>query len=532
MAMASPSSSIPLVFLALVVLPLSAASKPDQTFSNNLSPLKSFCHSRPYPDLCYDSLKLSISININPNILNLLLQTLQNAITQSGKLTALIAAADDGHKIVERRRGTLQDCRELHQISDSYLRKSVSKIRTQESQNLADARAYLSAALTNKNTCLEGLETASGPLKPTLVDSFITTYKHVSNTLSMIPKTGRAAKQQRHEPTWLSRKDSDDEYDPSNVLTVAPDGSGNFTTISDAINFAPNMSNDRILIYVKEGVYSEYVDVPSYKTNIVLLGDGSDVTVVTGNRSMGDNWTTFRSATVAVSGEGFLARDMRFENTAGPAQHQAVALRVNADLVAFYRCSIIGFQDTLYVHSFRQFYRECDIYGTVDYIFGNAAVVIQASNIVSQLPLPGQFIAITAQSRETADEDTGISIQNCSILATEDLYSNSATFKTYLGRPWRPFARTVYLESYMDDFIDPAGWTKWGGGISDSDDGLATLYYGEYENYGPGSGTGNRVGWEGFHVMDYYDASNFTVAEFITGDEWLESTAFPYDNGI
>lgn len=214
-------------------------------------------------------------------------------------------------------------------------------------------------------------------------------------------------------------------------------------------------------------------------------------------------------------------------NNAGPEKHQAVALRVNADLAAFYRCAIYGYQDTLYVHSFRQFYRECDIYGTIDFIFGNAAVILQECNIVSRKPMPGQFTVITAQSRDSPDEDTGISFQNCSIIATVDLYSNSSSIKSYLGRPWRVYSRTVYLESYIDDFIDPRGWTKW-----TNEQGLETLYYGEYDNYGPGSSTDNRVEWFGYHLMDYDDAYNFTVSEFINGDGWLETTSFPYDDGI
>ncbi|KAH7574495.1 hypothetical protein JRO89_XS03G0303100 [Xanthoceras sorbifolium] len=361
---------------------------------------------------------------------------------------------------------------------------------------------------------------------------------HVSNSLSMLSRPPSSKKGNKNRrllglPQWLSRKDrrilqtSAEEYDPTEVLTVAADGTGNFTTITDAVNFAPNNSYDRTIIYVKEGVYEENVEIPSYKTNIVLLGDGSDLTVITGNRSVVDGWTTFRSATLAVSGEGFLARDLTVENRAGPEKHQAVAIRVNADLTAMFRCSIYGFQDTLYVHSFRQFYRECDIYGTIDYIFGNAAVVFQASNIVSRMPMPGQFTVITAQSRDTPDEDTGISIQNCSILATDDLHTNSSSFKNYLGRPWREYSRTVFLESYIDHFIDPTGWTEWSG-----DQGLDTLYYGEYNNYGPGSGTENRVTWPGYQVMDYDAAYNFTVSEFITGEEWLDSTAFPYDDGI
>lgn len=202
-------------------------------------------------------------------------------------------------------------------------------------------------------------------------------------------------------------------------------------------------------------------------------------------------------------------------------------MRINADLAALYKCAFSGYQDTLYVHSFRQFYRECDISGTIDYIFGNAAVVIQDCNIVSRMPMPGQFTVITAQSRDTEDEDTGISIQNCSIVAADDLYSNKDSVKSYLGRPWRVFSRTVILESYIDDFIDPTGWTRWSGDL-----GLDTLYYGEFENYGPGSGTESRVNWIGYHIMDYYEASNFTVSEFIVGDEWLQSTSFPYDDGI
>ncbi|XP_058108750.1 probable pectinesterase/pectinesterase inhibitor 12 [Magnolia sinica] len=504
------------------------------SLKTHLTNIKSLCKNTPYPDTCFNSMKLSISININPNILNYLLQSLQTALSEASKLSNLFYDANTATGIVENQKGTLQDCKELHQITVSSLKKSVSRLHSSKQSGVA---AYLSAALTNKNTCLEGLESASGPLKPKLVSSTVEAYKHVSNSLSILAGSRPAGGNNRRRllgfPTWMSKEDrrvlegSDDEYDPGSILTVAADGSGNFTTISDAISFAPNNSMDRIIILVKEGVYLENVAIPSYKTNVVLLGDGSEVTVIRGNRSVGDGWTTFRSATVAVSGDGFLARDISFENTAGPSKHQAVALRVNGDLAAIYRCTIDGYQDTLYVHSFRQFYRECDIFGTVDFIFGNAAVIFQGCNIVAKKPMRGQFNAITAQSRDDEYEVTGISIQNCSILASEDLSSDIDSVKSYLGRPWKVYSRTVYIESYIDQFIDPAGWTEWSG-----DQGLDTLYYGEYSNSGPGSVTDYRVTWPGFHVMDYYDALNFTVSDFIAGDEWLESTSFPYDDGI
>ncbi|XP_047182690.1 probable pectinesterase/pectinesterase inhibitor 12 [Vigna umbellata] len=535
-------SSHKLFFLLLVSFyshTFAVNSYASTTHQSNLSSLRSFCITTPYPEVCFNSLKPSISINISPNVNSYLLQSLQVAISETTKLTNIFHNV--GHSnIIEKQRGAIQDCRELHQSTLVSLKRSLSAIRSSNSMSIVDARAYLSAAVTNKNTCLEGLDSASGTMKPALVKSVINTYKHVSNSLSMLPKpeTGTPGDQKNdhplmNAPKWLSSRKQGtfkdmEEYNPNEVLVVSADGSGDFSTITEAINFAPNNSMDRTVIYVKEGIYEENVEIPIYKTNIVLRGDGSDVTVITGNRSVGDRWTTFRSATLAVSGDGFIARDIAIENSAGPEKDQAVALRVNAHFTAFYRCAINGYQDTLYVHSSRQFYRECDISGTIDFIFGNAEVILQDCNIISRKPLPGQFTVITAQSRDSPDEDTGISIQNCSIIATSDLYSNSSSFKSYLGRPWGKYSRTVYLESFIGDFIDPKGWIEWNNDNKRSD----TLYYGEYENYGPGSTTDNRVRWLGYHLMDYDDAYDFTVSQFINADDWLDTTLLPYDNGL
>ncbi|OAY79825.1 putative pectinesterase/pectinesterase inhibitor 12, partial [Ananas comosus] len=191
---------------------------------------------------------------------------------------------------------------------------------------------------------------------------------------------------------------------------------------------------------------------------------------------------------------------------------------LNADHVAVYGCIIDGYQDTLYVHSFRQFFHECDIYGTIDFIFGNAAVLFQGCSIIARKPIPGQSSVVTTQSRDDPSEDTGISIQNCSIIASDDLRSSNVSTRTYLGRPWRPYSRTVYIESYIDSLVDPAGWTEW-----PRNQGQDTLYYREYMNSGPGSGVGARVTWHGYHVMGYNDATNFSVSNFIYGDEQIVS---------
>lgn len=302
--MASSSHKLFLLLLTIIfslTLPLHTTTSTTTTLNLKLTSLNSLCKTTPYPKLCFNSLKLSISITINPNIITYLLQSLQLAISETTKLSNLFHNTEHSNAVIEKQRGSIQDCKELHQSTLTSLKTSLTRIRSSNKRNIADARIYLSAALTNKNTCLEGLDSASGNLKPVLVNSVIDTYKHVSNTLSMLSNHGNEASNQkgRHKQKMVSPKWLDlDEYDPNEAIVVATDGSGNFSTINDAINFAPNNSMVRIVIYVKEGIYDENVEIPSYKTNIIMLGDGSDSTVITGNRSVVDGWTTFRSATL------------------------------------------------------------------------------------------------------------------------------------------------------------------------------------------------------------------------------------------
>lgn len=224
---------------------------------------------------------------------------------------------------------------------------------------------------------------------------------------------------------------------------------------------------------------------------------------------------------------GFIAAEMTFRNTAGPSKFQAVAMRSGADQSTFYRCSFEGYQDTLYPHSMRQFYRECDIYGTIDFILGNAAVVLQNCNIYVRLPLNGQFNPITAQGRTDPNQNTGISIHNYTIKATDELSASGGSVKTYLGRPWQQYSRTIVMQSYLDSLIDPAGWSIWSGDFA-----LDTLYYAEFDNKGPGATTSNRVTWQGYRVINATDAANFTVSNFLQGDDWLPRTRVSYLGGL
>lgn len=159
-----------------------------------------------------------------------------------------------------------------------------------------------------------------------------------------------------------------------------------------------------------------------------------------------------------IDGFHFIAKGITFENTAGPWKGQAVAPRSASDLSVFYRCAFKGYQDTLMVHSQRQFYRECYVYGTIDFIFDNAAVVFQNCIIYVRRPIRGQVNVITAQGRNDPFQNTGISIHNSQVRAAPDLLPVVKAFKTYLGRPWQQYSRTVFLKSYLDSLISPVGW--------------------------------------------------------------------------
>lgn len=230
-----------------------------------------------------------------------------------------------------------------------------------------------------------------------------------------------------------------------------------------------------------------------------------------------------------VYGDGFIAQKIGIQNTAGPQKHQAVALRVSGDKSVINRCYIDGYQDTLYAHSNRQFYKDSNITGTVDFIFGHASVVLQSCRLVCRKPGTGQKNMVTAQGREDKNQTCGTSIQRCDIVASPDLESVKKSVRSYLGRPWKEYATTVVMESYIGDHIDPAGWSRW----NDSSYALSTLYFGEFANRGPGAGLSGRVKWPTYHVItDPKEAQHFTVAELIQGGTWLKDTGVSYIEGL
>ncbi|KAL3754194.1 hypothetical protein ACJRO7_001443 [Eucalyptus globulus] len=467
---------------------------------------------------------------------------------------ALYVSSTIGHLQMEPRvRSAFDDCLELLDDAVDALRRSLNYVTPggakPASWSAQDVVTWLSAAMTNQDTCAEGFADVSGGVKQLMAERMRNLSELVSNCLAIFSATagedfdGVPIQNRRRRlmgssdgdgmPRWLGRKERRLLQMPVTAIqadvTVSKDGNGTCKTISEAIKKAPDYGTRRFIIYVRAGRYEEdNLKVGRKKTNVMFVGDGKGNTIISGGKSIFDNMTTFHTASFAATGAGFIARDITFENWAGPAKHQAVALRVGADHAVVYRCNIIGYQDTLYVHSNRQFFRECDIYGTVDFIFGNAAVVLQNCSLYARKPMPMQKNTITAQNRKDPNQNTGISIHACRILATSDLAASNGSFLSYLGRPWKLYSRTVYMMSYIGSHVHPRGWLEWNATFA-----LDTLYYGEYMNYGPGGAIGQRVNWPGFRVItSQVEAGKFTVGQFIFGTSWLPSTGVAFLAGL
>ncbi|VFQ80550.1 unnamed protein product [Cuscuta campestris] len=321
------------------------------------------------------------------------------------------------------------------------------------------------------------------------------------------------------------------DYVPPPANLVVGSGPGNIRTIKQAIAIAAQTRDwrRRFVIKIMAGVYNENVVIDSLLPHLTLVGEGKGVTIITGQRSLYSfGGSTFDTATFAVDAIGLVAWGITFRNTAGRDSGPAVAVRVRADQAAFYECSIEGYQDTLYLFEGRQFYKNCDIYGTIDFIFGNGKAVFQDCNIYARNPGIHGAVMITASKREGPTEDTGIVIQRSWV--TTDPAEDLRGTEGYLGRPWGTQSRTVFIETTIDSFINPAGWAWWDGRHPSL---TSRVYYAEYGNKGPGAGTAGRVRWRGFHQLTTpREVLPFTVAVFIDGNSWLPFAGVPYRPGL
>jgi pectinesterase len=290
-------------------------------------------------------------------------------------------------------------------------------------------------------------------------------------------------------------------------LTVAQDGSGDYKTIQEAVNAVRDFSQVQVVIFIKKGVYHEKLVIPSWKTAISLIGEQTDSTIITNDDFSGkpfpcgkdatgrDKFSTFTSYTVLVQGNDFTAEHLTIQNTAGRVG-QAVALHVEGNRCIIKHCRLLGNQDTLYVVGSPQHYYDCFIQGTTDFIFGRATAVFENCTIKS---LVNSFI--TAAST-TPSQTYGFVFLNCTLVA------DTAATKVFLGRPWRPYAKTVFINTTMGSHIAPAGWDNWRNAENEK-----TAYYAEYNSTGPGAKPSGRVAWS--HQLSKKEAKQYAVKNIL-----------------
>lgn len=314
-------------------------------------------------------------------------------------------------------------------------------------------------------------------------------------------------------------------------MIVAKDGSGDYDNLQDAIDAVPDDNNEEVIIKVKKGIYKQKVKIT--KSYITIVGEGVENTVLSFDDyagkllESGEKMGTYNSCSVHVSGNDFTAENITFENSAGLSSvvGQAVALYADGDRLKFRNCRLIGHQDTLYTgrpiegknlcelrerqakKNSRQYYENCLIKGDVDFIFGSAAVVFNKCEVFSNDRNEDVNGFVTAAS--TPEENMyGYVFIDCR------LTSDAASQTVYLGRPWRNFARTVFINCFMGEHIKKEGWHNW-----DKLEAEKTATFEEYNSFGPGAKLQDRVKWS--KVLDEEQSRKYTVDEILSGyDSW------------
>ena len=288
------------------------------------------------------------------------------------------------------------------------------------------------------------------------------------------------------------------------TIVVSRDGTGNFRTLQEAIESARAFMDYTVTIYVKNGVYKEKVIVPSWVENIDIIGEDRDKTIITYDDHANINkMGTFRTYTVKVEGSDITFKNLTIENNAAQLG-QAVALHTEGDRLKFINCRILGNQDTIYTGAkfTRLYFKDCYIDGTTDFIFGPSTALLEDCIIHSKR---NSYVTAASTPKEAK---YGYVFKHCKLTA------EPGVDKVYLGRPWRPYAYTLFIECELGKHIVPAGWHNWGKQSNEE-----TARYMEYKNTGEGANVSERVAWS--KQLTKKEAEAVTVdAIFSTQSNW------------
>lgn len=299
-------------------------------------------------------------------------------------------------------------------------------------------------------------------------------------------------------------------------IVVAKDGSGQFATVQAALNAVPEGNTAPVTIYIKKGTYKEVVVVDATKSNITLIGEDKNNTVLTYDNhagtklSNGDTLNTWTCASFFVYGNDFSAENLTFENNAGFTAGQAVALRVEGNRASFKNCRMVGFQDVLFLSGsgVKHYFRDCYIEGTTDFIFGAATAVFKNCHIHSK-----KNSHVTAASTNSIIP-FGFVFFDCKLTA------DSTINKVSLGRPWSPTASVTYINCWMDKHIIPEGWNNWKNPANE-----ATARYAEYNSSGPGANAASRVKWA--KQLSAEEANKITIERILGSWDPEKTMGYP-----
>ncbi|WP_434036463.1 pectinesterase family protein [Formosa sp. 4Alg 33] len=291
---------------------------------------------------------------------------------------------------------------------------------------------------------------------------------------------------------------------------VDKNNSGDFTTVQDAINAVPDFRKKETKIFIKSGIYKEKLVLPASKTNVTFIGENKETTVLTyddyaqKHNVFGEEVGTTGSTSFFVFANDFKAKNITFENSAGQVG-QAVAIRIDGDRVSFYNCKFLGNQDTLYLHGkdSRQYYKNCYIEGTVDFIFGWSTGFFENCEIYCKSP--SGYITAASTSEET---EFGLVFNECVITG------NAEEHTFFLGRPWRDYAKTIFINCTLGKQIKPEGWNNWNKLNAEQ-----TTFYAEYYSKGPGA-SNKRVPWS--KQLSKKESEKYSLNNVLKGaDNWV-----------
>ncbi|CAN4108836.1 unnamed protein product [Withania somnifera] len=532
-------SVILVAMVVAVVVTMNWNHKEDkgQDVTSTKKAIESICQTTHYQHTCVENLESSADGSTDPK--DLIQKSFQ--VTMK-KIKEAIDNSTFMQKVEKdpRAKMALDNCKKLGWQAVSDINRTYAKFDSFEfndmSHWIADLKIWLSGAITYQETCLDGFEKTTGETGERMKAALNSSMELSSNALSMITEISAVFTSLNSGSNTLRRLLFDgtpvlghgtellpDWIDMGrrrllavNISTgikpdmvVAKDGSGKYKTINEALKNIPQNRKESFVLYIKQGVYNEKLEITSTMTHLVLIGDGPTKTRITGNQNFKDGMPTQQTATVAIMGDYFIAKDIGFENSAGPEKHQAIALRV-ASINQFFTIAIWMATKTRYASTPIDNFIEIVLLEAQSTLSSVMVLLCSGSALSRYESLrKSKHRIVTRQGRTDARRPTGLVFQSCSIVVMNLIMRS------------REKSRHILVVH------GNKGWLEWNKTFA-----FDTLFYAEFNNIGSGSSKTKRVNRVGVKELPIDRVQRFTASKFLDGDAWIPSAGIPYSAGF